>query len=84
MKGEKHKNTPQMYKQNLLEPLKTWLERAKQTLKSGILGSKSGFGGVKIMSWQAIQKGKMVQNAGFVLKNRQNKMLENSGFLPTF
>jgi len=29
MKGKKHKNTPQMYKQNLLEPLKTWLERAK-------------------------------------------------------
>jgi len=29
MKGEKHKNTPQMYKLNLLEPLKTWLERAK-------------------------------------------------------
>ena len=47
MKGEKHKNTPQMYKLNLLEPLKTWLERAKQTLKSGILGAKSGFGGVK-------------------------------------
>ena len=36
-----------MYKQNPLEPLKTWLERAKQTLKSGILGAKSGFLGVK-------------------------------------
>ena len=47
MKGEKHKNTPQMYKLNLLEPLKTWLKSAKQPLKSGILGAKSGFWGVK-------------------------------------
>ena len=47
MECEKHKNTPQMYKQNLLEPLKTWLERAKWTLKSGISGAKSGFLGVR-------------------------------------
>lgn len=36
-----------MYKQNLLEALKTWQERAKKTLNSGILGAKSGFGGVR-------------------------------------
>jgi len=29
MECEKHKNPPQMYKQNFLEPLKTWLEKAK-------------------------------------------------------
>jgi hypothetical protein len=29
MQGEKHKNTQQWYKQNFLEPLKTWLKRAK-------------------------------------------------------
>ena len=47
MECEKHKNPPQMYKQNLLEALKTWQERAKKTLNSGILGAKSGFGGVR-------------------------------------
>jgi len=29
MQDEKHKNTQQWYKQNFLEPLKTWLKRAK-------------------------------------------------------
>ena len=31
-----------MYKQNLLEASKTWLKRAKQPLKSGVWGAKSG------------------------------------------
>ena len=31
-----------MYKQNLLEASKTRLKRAKQPLKSGILGAESG------------------------------------------
>ena len=42
MRYEKHKYTPQMYKQNPLEASKTWLKRPKQPLKSGILGAKSG------------------------------------------
>jgi len=41
MQGEKHKYPPQWYKNNLLEPLNTWLKRAKCTLKSGFLGVKS-------------------------------------------
>ena len=41
MQGEKHKYPPQWYKYNLLEPLNTWLKRAKCTLKSGFLGAKS-------------------------------------------
>ena len=41
MEAEKHKNTLQWYKQNLLESLKTWLRGAKQPLKSGVLGDKS-------------------------------------------
>ena len=36
-----------MYKQNLLEALKTWQERAKKTLNSGIFVAKSGFWGVR-------------------------------------
>ena len=47
MKGKKHKNTPQMYKQNLLEPLKTRLKRAKWWLKSELLGHKRVKLGVK-------------------------------------
>ena len=43
MLGEKHKNTLQWYKQNLLEPLKTWLKGAKCTLKSGVLVVKTQF-----------------------------------------
>ena len=41
MRDEKYKNTPQWYKQNLFSPLKTWLKRAKQPLKSGVLAAKS-------------------------------------------
>ena len=41
MEAEKHKNTLQWYKQNLIESLKTWLRGAKQPLKSGVLGGKS-------------------------------------------
>ena len=43
MQDEKHKNTLQWYKQNLLEPLKTWLKGAKCTLKSGVLVVKTAF-----------------------------------------
>jgi hypothetical protein len=45
MRDEKHKNTLQWYIQNLLEPLNTWLKRAKWLLKSRFLGAKSGFWG---------------------------------------
>jgi len=47
MRGEKHKYTPQWYIQNLLEPLKTGLERAKWGLKTCFLAVKSRFLGVK-------------------------------------
>ena len=47
MRGEKHKYTPQWYIQNLLEPLKTGLERAKRALKTCFLAVKSRFWGVK-------------------------------------
>ena len=43
MQHEKHKNTLQWYKQNLLEVLKTWLKGAKCTLKSGVLVVKTSF-----------------------------------------
>ena len=43
MQDEKHKNTLQWYKQNLLEALKTWLKGAKCTLKSGVLVVKTQF-----------------------------------------
>jgi len=43
MRDEKHKNTLQWYKQNLSEPLKSRLKGAKWSLKSGIIGSKSGY-----------------------------------------
>ena len=43
MRGEKHKYTPQWYIQNLLEPLKTGLERAKWGLKTCFLAVKSRF-----------------------------------------
>ena len=43
MQDEKHKNTLQWYKQNLLEPLKTWLKGAKCTLKNGVLVAKTQF-----------------------------------------
>ena len=41
MQDEKHKYTPQLYKQNLLEAWNTWQKKAKWSLKSGILGAKS-------------------------------------------
>ena len=47
MRGEKHKNPPKWYKQNLFKPLKTWTKRAKSPLKCGILGDKSGYLGFK-------------------------------------
>ena len=47
MQVEKHKYTPQMYKQNLLETSKTGLKRTKQPLKSRFLGVKSGLLGLK-------------------------------------
>jgi len=43
MRGKKHKNTLQWYIQNLLEPLKTGLERAKWGLKTYFLAVKSRF-----------------------------------------
>ena len=41
MRVDKHKYSPQLYRQNHFEPLKTWLKRAKYTLKSGVLRAKS-------------------------------------------
>jgi len=41
MQDEKHKDALQLYNHNLYNPLKTWLKRAKWTLKSGILAAKS-------------------------------------------
>jgi len=43
IQNNKHKNTPQWYKHNLLEPQETRLEWAKQPSKSGILGVKSAY-----------------------------------------
>ena len=43
MRDEKHKNTLKWYKQNLFEPLNTWLKGAKWPLKSRVLGAKSGY-----------------------------------------
>ena len=43
MRDKKHKYPQHLYKQNLLEPWNTWLERAKEPLKSRVLGAKSGF-----------------------------------------
>jgi len=37
-----------------------------------------GFGVAKIMSWQAKQKGKMVLNAGLLLKKRQVRRCERA------
>ena len=47
MQDGKHKNTLQLHKQNLSEPRKTGLKRAKYPLKSGFLGAKSALLGVK-------------------------------------
>ena len=44
---EKHKNTLKWHKQNLFDPLKYGSNGAKHTLKSGVLGGKSGFWGCK-------------------------------------
>ena len=44
---EKHKNTVKWYKQDLFDPLKYGSNGAKHTLKSGVLGAKSGDLGVK-------------------------------------
>ena len=44
---EKHKNTLKCYKQDLFEPLKYGSNGAKHTLKSGVLGAKSGDLGIK-------------------------------------
>ena len=41
-KTKKHKYPLELYKQNLLEPLKRGLKRAKQALKVEVLGAKSG------------------------------------------
>ena len=68
MHDDEHKNTPHLYKHNLLEPLNMWPKRAKQPLKSGFLGVKSRYLGVKNSEWATNQKAKMVQNAGNGLK----------------
>ena len=47
MGGEKHKNTLKWHKQNLFDPLKYGSNGAKHTLKSGVLGAKSGDLGMK-------------------------------------
>ena len=44
---EKHKNTLKWHKQNLFDPLKYGSNGAKHTLKSGVLGAKSGDLGMK-------------------------------------
>ena len=41
-RGNTYKYPPLWYKKDLYKPLKTWLKRAKQLLKSGVLGAKSG------------------------------------------
>ena len=43
IQNDKHKNTLQWYKHNLLEPQETRLEWAKQPSKCGILGVKSAY-----------------------------------------
>ncbi len=47
MGDEKHKNTVNWYKQDLFDPLKYGSNGAKHTLKSGVLGAKSGGLGMK-------------------------------------
>ena len=47
MGDEKHKNTLKWYKQDLFDPLKYGSNGAKHTLKSGVLGGKSGDWGMK-------------------------------------
>ena len=47
MRDEKHKHPQHLYKQNPFEPLNTGLKGAKQPLKSGVLGVKSGKLGLK-------------------------------------
>ena len=47
MEVEKHKNTVKWYKQDLFVPLKYGSNGAKHTLKSGVLGAKSGDLGMK-------------------------------------
>ena len=44
--------------------------------KVGFQGQKAGNSSLKNTSWQPKQKGKMVQNAAFVLKNRQRERWE--------
>jgi len=45
------------YKQTPFGPLKTWLKRAKYPLKSGILGAKCRFLGVKKQrAWHQIER----------------------------
>ena len=44
---EKHKNTIKWYKQDLFDPLKYGSNGAKHTLKSVVLGAKSGDLGMK-------------------------------------
>ena len=45
---EKHKNTVKWYKQDLFDSLKYGSNGAKHTLKSVVLGAKSGDLGMKI------------------------------------
>ena len=47
MGDEKHKNTVKLYKQDLFDPLKYGSNGEKHTLKSGVLGAKSGDLGMK-------------------------------------
>ena len=47
MQDGKYKNPLQLHKQNLSEPRKTGLKRAKYPSKGGVLGAKSGEFGVK-------------------------------------
>ena len=47
MQYKKHKNPPQLHKQNLSEPRKTGLKEAKHPSKSAVLGAKSALLGVK-------------------------------------
>jgi len=42
MEVKKHKNTVKWYKQDLFDPLKYGSNGEKHTLKSGVLGGKSG------------------------------------------
>ena len=62
-----------MYKQNLLEPSKTWPKGAKWTLKSGVLGAKSVFWVLKNYELATKIERQSGAKCRFFLKRRQNE-----------